>query len=99
VTGRSESQLALMTALAEARITEEGPWRFETGGSEHPVVRLARLVGDPTARECERLARALANVSAKEWARCEEGFRDTYLARADLVLGLLADGAMGRLAA
>ena len=99
MTGRSDSQLALMAALAEARVVEgEGPWHFATESSEHPVVRLARLVGDPTARERERLACALANVSEKEWRRCEPGFRETYFARADAVLDLLAESAMGKAA-
>ncbi len=85
-----------MEALATARHTDL-VWRFETNG-EHPCVRLTRLVGDPTERERVALAQALANVSAKEWARAELGFQETYIARAQFVFNVLAEHAMGQAA-
>jgi hypothetical protein len=85
-----------MQALAEARETDE-EFRFVTNG-EHPVIRLARIVGEPTISEKATLASSLANLSMRDWRRAESGLRETYLARADLILSLLAESAMGLVA-
>ncbi len=90
----SEAQRHLMEELAKAWKTTEGEFHFQTA-PEHPVVRLARLVGDPTPREREDLACALANLTVREWRRQESGFCETYLARAGFLLNYFAEGALG----
>ncbi len=90
----SAAQRQLMEELAKAWKTTEGEFHFQTA-PEHPVVRLARLVGDPTPREREDLASALANLTVREWRRQESGFRATYSARADFLLNYFAEGALG----
>ena len=92
---RSPAQRALMLSLANARVTDTDRFEFITNG-DHPVVRLARIIGEPTPKELALVAQVLAGKSEREWKKWTGGFRETYIARAQLILSFLATLAVGK---
>ena len=75
------AQRGLMAALAHARVTEEGPWHFATNG-EHPVIRLARLVGEPTRKERAELIVALVQAFTVDPEDAADAVLDFFASRA-----------------
>jgi hypothetical protein len=92
---RSPAQRALMLSLANARVTDTDQFRFECNG-ETPIIRLARIIGEPTPKEVALLAQVLAVKNEREWKKWTGGFRETYIARAQLILSFLATLAVGK---
>ncbi len=78
---RTTAQVQLMAALMHARQITTDQFHFATDG-EHPVIRLARLIGDPTRKERADLNELLSRTATVE---------DT----ADAVLDFFATRAMG----
>ncbi len=62
---RTPAQVHLMTALMQARQITTEHFHFATNG-EHPVIRLARLIGDPTRKERADLIALLSRTATVE---------------------------------